>query len=56
MPSISPFIRRGLGLWLLLVGSLVGFASEKPTFTDYCQRLEQEIQGRKHGFMAGNLT
>ena len=56
MPSISPFIRRGLGLWLLLMGSLVGFASEKPKFTDYCQRLEQEIQGRKHGFMAGNLT
>ena len=31
-------------------------ADEKPTFTDYCQRLEQEIQGRKHGFLAGNLT
>ncbi len=31
-------------------------ADEKPEFTDYCQRLEQEIQGRKHGFMAGNVT
>ena len=27
-------------------------ASEKPPFTDYCQRLEQEVQGRKHGFLA----
>ena len=31
-------------------------ANEKPPFTDYCQRLEQEIQGRKHGFLAGNVT
>ncbi|MDG1896801.1 MAG: heavy metal-binding domain-containing protein [Fuerstiella sp.] len=31
-------------------------ANEKPAFTDYCQRLEQEIQGRKHGFLAGNVT
>tara|TARA_R110002096_G_scaffold54517_22_gene140692 strand:- start:7221 stop:9425 length:2205 start_codon:yes stop_codon:yes gene_type:complete len=35
-------------------GSLI--ASEEPPFTDYCQRLEQEIQGRKHGFLAGNVT
>ncbi|MEJ6829693.1 MAG: hypothetical protein QNK61_05820, partial [Akkermansiaceae bacterium] len=31
-------------------------SSEKPEFTDYCERLEQEIQGRKHGFLAGNVT
>jgi hypothetical protein len=31
-------------------------SSEKPAFTDYCQRLEQEIQGRKHGFLAGNVS
>ena len=31
-------------------------ANEKPAFTDYCNRLEQEIQGRKHGFLAGNVT
>jgi len=31
-------------------------ADEKPDFTDYCQQLEHEIQGRKHGFMAGNLS
>ena len=30
--------------------------SEKPPFTNYCERLEQEIQGRKHGFLAGNVT
>jgi len=32
------------------------FADQKPGFTDYCRRLEQEIQGRKHGFLAGNVT
>ena len=31
-------------------------AQEKPDFVDYCARLEQEIQGRKHGFLAGNLA
>jgi hypothetical protein len=31
-------------------------AGEKPDFTDYCQQLEQEVQGRKHGFLAGNVT
>lgn len=36
------------------VSHLIG--SEKPPFTDYCERLEQEIQGRKHGFLAGNVT
>lgn len=39
---------------LVLSGSVS--ADEKPEFTDYCQRLEQEIQGRKHGFLAGNVT
>ncbi|MGI9474411.1 MAG: hypothetical protein ACR2NZ_22930, partial [Rubripirellula sp.] len=32
------------------------FANEKPEFSDYCERLEQEIQGRKHGFLAGNVS
>lgn len=40
---------------LLLMGVTVG-GSEKPKFADYCKRLEHEIQGRKHGFLAGNLT
>ena len=31
-------------------------ADEQPPFADYCQRLEQEIQGRKHGFLAGNVS
>jgi len=43
-----------LTLWCTAIGD--SFASEKPPFTDYCQRLEQEIQGRKHGFLAGNVT
>ena len=28
----------------------------EPPFTDYNAMLSQEIQGKKHGFMAGNLT
>ena len=31
-------------------------ATEKPPFTDYCQRLEHEVQGKKHGFLAGNVA
>jgi hypothetical protein len=27
-----------------------------PPFTDYCEYLAQEIQGKKHGFLAGNRT
>ena len=34
----------------------VVFASEQPPMVDYCQAVEQEIQGRKHGFLAGNVT
>jgi len=39
---------------LLGLAGLCGFA-EAPPFTDYCERLEQEVQGRKHGFLAGNV-
>ncbi|MDA7881393.1 hypothetical protein N9A94_03735 [Akkermansiaceae bacterium] len=41
---------------LLTLLPSVLLASEKPPFSDYCERLEQEIQGRKHGFMAGNVS
>ena len=27
-----------------------------PTFENYCERLQQDVQGRKHGFLAGNVT
>ena len=49
--------RIRLGVFIVS-SSLIGHAlsDEKPSFTDYCQRLEQEIQGRKHGFLAGNVT
>ncbi|TWT80277.1 hypothetical protein CA13_16900 [Planctomycetes bacterium CA13] len=30
--------------------------AEAPPFSDYCQRLQQEIQEKKHGFLAGNVT
>ena len=42
-------------LFLAMSGG-VAFSGEQPAFEDYCARLEQEIQGRKHGFMAGNLS
>lgn len=51
-------------IWQFILGAILlccasndcVFADQKPPFTDYCQRLEQEIQGRKHGFLAGNVT
>ena len=30
--------------------------AEAPPFSDYCLRLQQEVQGKKHGFLAGNVT
>ena len=39
----------------VLLGCGVAFA-EAPPFLDYCERLQQEIQGKKHGFLAGNVT
>ena len=30
--------------------------AEPPLAADYCQRLQQEIQGKKHGFLAGNIS
>ena len=40
---------------VLLLGARATFA-EAPSFSDYCRRLQQEIQGKKHGFLAGNVT
>lgn len=31
-------------------------AATVPPYTDYCEMLSQEIQGRKHAFLAGNLV
>ena len=51
MPNLS------LSSWLLLTALMVTKAlGAEPPFTDYCQRLQQEVQGKKHGFLAGNLT
>ncbi len=41
---------------LVLLCSTNGTLAEAPPFSDYCQRLQQEIQGRKHGLLAGNVT
>jgi hypothetical protein len=31
-------------------------ANSGPQTDDFCKRLEQSIQGKKHGFLAGNLA
>lgn len=43
----------------LLLGLGLGLSSAlaaAPPTEDYCRRLQQEIQGKKHGFLAGNVT
>ncbi|MGC6441096.1 MAG: hypothetical protein ACON4H_00435 [Rubripirellula sp.] len=42
--------------WLIVILSINHANAEAPPFTDYCERLSQEIQGKKHGFLAGNVT
>ena len=50
-------MKRCLSLLTLLYACATSsHAGEKPAFTDYCKQLEHEIQGRKHGFLAGNLS
>ena len=41
---------------VLLTPCVRSYADFQPTFVDYCAMLEHEIQGRKHGFLAGNLA
>ena len=44
-------------LAMLCLAILPAFAgAELPPYTDYCAMLSQEIQGRKHAFLAGNLV
>jgi hypothetical protein len=42
-------------VWSFTTGGLVQ-GDGPPPYTDYCAMLSQEIQGKKHGFMAGNLA
>jgi hypothetical protein len=51
IPYRSSLVTAALAL---LLGTNVTLA-EAPSFSDYCQRLQQEIQGKKHGFLAGNV-
>lgn len=47
-------------LLVAALGGLLGASScsgdGAPPVLDYCKRLEQEIQGKKHGFLAGNVS
>ncbi len=47
--------RAAIVATILLLGASVAVA-EAPPFVDYCERLQQEVQGKKHGFLAGNVT
>ena len=53
-------LRLSLFTTLLLASTGLATTSvtlaDAPPFSDYCQRLQQEIQGKKHGFLAGNVT
>ena len=54
-----PFWKDSLNIGIFVLCAFpytASISSEKPPFTEYCQRLEQEIQGRKHGFLAGNIS
>jgi len=53
MSSFCPHAAAAALVLILGAGTAFG---EAPPFTDYCQRLQQEIQGKKHGFLAGNVT
>ncbi|RPG86608.1 MAG: hypothetical protein CBC33_002065 [Coraliomargarita sp. TMED73] len=58
MMRISRTIQKCI-VHILLLSSLFPaalLAGEKPPAYNYCERLEQAVQGRKHGFMAGNIT
>ena len=41
---------------LILLLAVNDTHAEAPPFSDYCQRLRQDVQGKKHGFLAGNVT
>ncbi|TWU38569.1 hypothetical protein [Novipirellula artificiosorum] len=50
----SQFSRIAVALaWLVCTNITL---AEAPPFSDYCLRLQQEVQGKKHGFLAGNVT
>ena len=52
---IKTYIFPVLALFVVGLADDPSFA-DAPPFSDYCQRLQQEIQGKKHGFLAGNVT
>lgn len=45
----------GSGIFVCIL-SPISTGNEKPLVEDDCQPLEQKIQGRKHGFLAGNMS
>jgi hypothetical protein len=57
--QVSPFVDTFSGLVLNPEGTAFRLNEEGPPpwpDTDYCAAMSQEIQGRKHGFLTGNLV
>lgn len=54
-PAIAFRMSRITAALLFLTCTNVTLA-EAPPFSDYCLRLQHEIQGKKHGFLAGNVS
>ncbi|HJN13743.1 MAG TPA: hypothetical protein QF564_34030 [Pirellulaceae bacterium] len=53
---MTSFRSSFLAATLVLLFSVSFTLADAPPLSDYCQRLQQEIQGKKHGFLAGNVT
>ena len=51
-----PLARRVVATIAVSLMLLTSTNAAAPPFTDYCDRIKQEIQGKKHGFLAGNVT
>lgn len=52
-----PLARISFGaIFLALLLGMDDAVADAPPHVDYCLRLQQEIQGKKHGFLAGNTT
>ena len=57
---VTPAVRVGrlAVIFVILVLSRAANVrlSAAPPIIDYCQRLQQDVQGRRHGFLAGNTS
>lgn len=55
-PLLIPTIPCSVAIAFFVFAVPSAADAEQPPYLDYCERLSQEIQGRKHAFLAGNRT